>query len=271
MLGRRTPQMNFFDAASLPHRVTPESFYGRMGAVAETLFQDDDLKQLYDPNSGRPSLPPSLLAGVVLLQFYDDVSDGEAVERTLYDLRWKVALHLPFAVGRGFGQTGGVSQFLAGLAGHSPPARLVRKSLQQLAGKARLDLLGDGLTQQRQQRLARRQEGSDEIFSRGQVEGTRQARQGGAWIAACCVEHGRAQGKRRQQDCGVGKLLGQRGYSFQQRERSLGRALRSQDAHQQHMTDQPGPQPAGRLAIQVAGREALRRQQGGCSCAVTLP
>ena len=77
MLGRRTPQMSLFDAASLPHRVAPESFYGRMGAVAETLFQDDNLKQLYDPDTGRPSLPPSLMAGVVLLQFYDDVSDGE--------------------------------------------------------------------------------------------------------------------------------------------------------------------------------------------------
>jgi len=95
MLGRRTPQMNLFDAASLPHRVAPDSFYGRMGEVAEILFCDDDLQQLYDPETGRPSLPPSLLAGVVLLQFYDDVSDGEAVERTLYDLRWKVALHLP--------------------------------------------------------------------------------------------------------------------------------------------------------------------------------
>ncbi len=95
MLGRRTSQLSFFDATTLPHRVAPDSFYGRMGAVAETLFQDDDLKALYDPDTGRPSLPPSLLAGVVLLQFYDDVSDGEAVERTLYDLRWKVALHLP--------------------------------------------------------------------------------------------------------------------------------------------------------------------------------
>jgi len=95
MLGRRTPQMSFFDTASLPHRVAPESFYGRMGAVAEMLFQDDDLKELYDLATGRPSLPPSLLSGVVLLQFYDDVSDGEAVERTLYDVRWKVALHLP--------------------------------------------------------------------------------------------------------------------------------------------------------------------------------
>lgn len=95
MLGRRTPQMSLFDAASLPHRVAPESFYGRMGAVAETLFQDDDLKALYDPDTGRPSLPPSLMSGVNLLQFYDDVSDGEAVDRTLYDLRWKVALRLP--------------------------------------------------------------------------------------------------------------------------------------------------------------------------------
>jgi hypothetical protein len=31
----------------------------------------------------------------LLLQFHDDVSDQEAAERILYDLRWKVALHLP--------------------------------------------------------------------------------------------------------------------------------------------------------------------------------
>ena len=95
MLGRRSAQWDVWDAARLPHRVAPDSFYGRMAAITDQLFQDDDLKQLYDPETGRPSLPPSLLSGVILLQFYDDVSDGEAVERTLYDLRWKVALHLP--------------------------------------------------------------------------------------------------------------------------------------------------------------------------------
>jgi hypothetical protein len=36
-----------------------------------------------------------MMAGVLLLQFYDDVSDGEAVERVCYDLRWKVALNVP--------------------------------------------------------------------------------------------------------------------------------------------------------------------------------
>jgi hypothetical protein len=35
------------------------------------------------------------MSGVMLLQFYDDVSDAEAVERVLFDLRWKVALNLP--------------------------------------------------------------------------------------------------------------------------------------------------------------------------------
>jgi hypothetical protein len=66
-----------------------------MGAISSQLFNDDDLKEMYCADNGRPSLPPSLMSGVLLLQFYDDVSDGEAVARTRYDLRWKVALDLP--------------------------------------------------------------------------------------------------------------------------------------------------------------------------------
>jgi transposase len=65
-----------------------------MGAVSDVLFPDDDLATMYCPDNGRPSLPPSLMNGVLLLQFHDDVSDEEAVERTKYDLRWKVALDL---------------------------------------------------------------------------------------------------------------------------------------------------------------------------------
>lgn len=95
MLGRRDPQRSLFDANCLPHRVPPDSFYARLAAVCDLLFQDDDLKALYDPSNGRPSLPPSLMSGVLLLQFYEDVSDQEAAERVLYDLRWKIALHLP--------------------------------------------------------------------------------------------------------------------------------------------------------------------------------
>jgi len=94
MLGRRDPQRSLFGAQHLPHRVPADSFYGRMAAVSDVLFSDDDLKEMYCPDNGRPSLPPSLMSGVLLLQFYDDVSDDEAVERLRYDLRWKVALGL---------------------------------------------------------------------------------------------------------------------------------------------------------------------------------
>jgi hypothetical protein len=95
MLGRRDPQRSFFDAQSLPHRVPADSFYGRMGAVNEVLFCDDDLAMIYCADNGRPSIPPSLMSGATLLQFYDDVSDAEAVERMKFDMRWKVALNLP--------------------------------------------------------------------------------------------------------------------------------------------------------------------------------
>jgi len=58
MLGRRDPQQNLFSAQNLPNRVPANSFYSRMAAVSEVLFKDDDLKEMYDPSNGRPSLPP---------------------------------------------------------------------------------------------------------------------------------------------------------------------------------------------------------------------
>lgn len=95
MLGRRSPQLGLFDAQTLPHRVPTDSFYGRMSTVYGILFRDKDLEAMYHPDTGRPSLPPSLMCGVLLLQFHDNVSDDEAVQRLRFDLRWKVALHLP--------------------------------------------------------------------------------------------------------------------------------------------------------------------------------
>lgn len=94
MLGRRNPQRSLFEAQAWPHRVPVDSFYARLGAVMAQLFADDDLAEMYCPDNGRPSLPPSLLSGVLLLQFYDDVSDAEAIARLTFDLRWKVALTL---------------------------------------------------------------------------------------------------------------------------------------------------------------------------------
>jgi transposase len=95
MLGRRDPQRSLFEAHAWPHRVPEDSFYAQMGAVNDVLFRDDDLAKMYCENNGRPSVPPSLMSGILLLQFYDDVSDDEAIGRLTFDLRWKVALNLP--------------------------------------------------------------------------------------------------------------------------------------------------------------------------------
>ena len=49
---------------------------------------------LYTKERGRPSVPPSQLCVALLLQAREAVSDDEAIQRTAYDLRWKVALGL---------------------------------------------------------------------------------------------------------------------------------------------------------------------------------
>jgi hypothetical protein len=47
------------------------------------------------PAASRPSIPPSQLAKVLLLQHRTGVSDEQAMECVGWDLRWKVALGLP--------------------------------------------------------------------------------------------------------------------------------------------------------------------------------
>ena len=65
-----------------------------MGAFWSQISRDEDLEGMYDQRQGKPSIPPSLLCGVLILQYFDDVSDREAADRVRYDLRWKMALDL---------------------------------------------------------------------------------------------------------------------------------------------------------------------------------
>ena len=72
--------------------VGQDSFYGFLASHRKELFRDEDFVDLYCPDNGRPSVPPSLLATALLLQVYEGVSDEEAKARADFDLRWKVAL-----------------------------------------------------------------------------------------------------------------------------------------------------------------------------------
>ena len=95
MLGRRSPQDELFRPDNLYRaHVGRDSFYGFLSRARHELFRDEDFAGLYRRDHGRPSVPPSQLCVALLLQARDGVSDDEAIQRTAYDLRWKVALGL---------------------------------------------------------------------------------------------------------------------------------------------------------------------------------
>jgi hypothetical protein len=103
MLGKRSPQRGLFEADQLYlDFVGRDSFYGFLAGQRGQLFADAEFAALYTLDNGRPSVPPGLLATVLLLQTHDRVSDDEATARATFDLRWKVALGIglderPFA------------------------------------------------------------------------------------------------------------------------------------------------------------------------------
>ena len=95
LLGRQSPQDELFRPDHLYRdHVGRDSFYGFLASSRRELFSDDDFAGLYRTDLGRPSVPPSQLCVALLLQTRDGVSDEEAIQRTAYDLRWKVALGL---------------------------------------------------------------------------------------------------------------------------------------------------------------------------------
>ena len=103
MLGKRSDQKGLWEADRLYlDYVGKDSFYGLLASLRGQLFSDDDFAEIYCPDNGRDSVPPSLLATALLLQTYDKVSDAEAKARADFDIRWKVALGIeiedrPFA------------------------------------------------------------------------------------------------------------------------------------------------------------------------------
>ena len=93
MIGKCRPQMPLFDVGNVfDLRLPKKSFHAQLAQAATRLFKDDDFAAFYKEKKGRPSVPPSLLALVTLLQHEAGVSDDEAIRRTAYDLRWAAVL-----------------------------------------------------------------------------------------------------------------------------------------------------------------------------------
>jgi Transposase DDE domain/Transposase domain (DUF772) len=95
MLATRSAQVGMFDAAVVMGPLPKGSFYALLAEHGDRIVRDSDFAECYSSGMGRPSIPPSLLAKVLLLQHRTGVSDEQAMESVAWDLRWKVALDLP--------------------------------------------------------------------------------------------------------------------------------------------------------------------------------
>jgi len=93
VIGKRKPQCDLFDVGNVyPLALDPKSFHGQLARAAPRLFRDEDFATCYAERLGRPSVPPSQLALLTLLQHEAGVSDAEAIARSAFDLRWAAVL-----------------------------------------------------------------------------------------------------------------------------------------------------------------------------------
>jgi hypothetical protein len=95
MLAVADRQQGFFDAGWCSGLLPEDSIHWLLAQRGDRIVRDEDLAGCYSEHHGGPSIPPSLLAKVLLLAYRDGLSDERAMEAVRFDLRWKVALDLP--------------------------------------------------------------------------------------------------------------------------------------------------------------------------------
>jgi hypothetical protein len=97
------------------------------------LFDDafqTELESMYrDTGAGREPVPPAMLAMVALLQGYHGISDAEAVELSVVDLRWQLVLDVLGSTEPAFSQ-GALSGFRARLIQHDMDRRLLERTVE---------------------------------------------------------------------------------------------------------------------------------------------
>jgi Transposase DDE domain/Transposase domain (DUF772) len=91
-LGLAPRQADLFrsTAAFCEGRVAPDSIYGVLHRECFTLFPDEMFADLFG-DSSRRSVPPMIVAVVMVLQRIEGCSDREAADRFAFDARWKYA------------------------------------------------------------------------------------------------------------------------------------------------------------------------------------
>ncbi len=129
-LGQSPTQPDVFrsTASYCEGRVRPDSIYALLHRECFALFPDEMFGDLFT-DVGRRSIPPMIVATVMVLQRLEGLSDREAVERFAFDVRWKYA-----AGGLDFDHPGFAHTVLvdmrARLAGSEHPERIFEVALE---------------------------------------------------------------------------------------------------------------------------------------------
>ena len=112
-------------------RLAPNSIYAVLHRECRALFPDEMFADLF-AGDGRRSVPPMIVAVVMVLQRLEGLSDREAVERFAFDVRWKYA-----AGGLDFDHPGFVHTVLvdmrARLAASARPDRIFERTVEVAA------------------------------------------------------------------------------------------------------------------------------------------
>lgn len=112
-------------------RLAPNSIYAVLHRECRALFPDEMFADLF-AEDGRRSVPPMIVAVVMVLQRLEGLSDREAVDRFAFDVRWKYA-----AGGLDFDHPGFVHTVLvdmrARLAASARPDRIFERTVEVAA------------------------------------------------------------------------------------------------------------------------------------------
>jgi IS5 family transposase len=89
MLGRPNKQKDFFDSYVYENLLPAEHILLDIKEQIDFSFVEEETKDLYDTQLGRPSYPPEALFKMLFLEFYYNLSDVEVAKQCKYNILYR--------------------------------------------------------------------------------------------------------------------------------------------------------------------------------------
>ncbi|MDI6605959.1 MAG: transposase [Candidatus Omnitrophota bacterium] len=94
MLGKPNKQKDFFDSYVYENLLPAEHILLDIKQSLDFSFVEEETKDLYDSQLGRPSYPPEVLFKMLFLEFYYNLSDVEAASQARYNVLYRYFIGL---------------------------------------------------------------------------------------------------------------------------------------------------------------------------------